>query len=100
MVANFCRPRQRSTPYSIMVKKALDEYFTQINKIYEKRGFIWNCVENHYYIELHIMKDFKPEEDKASQVSSKLPSKVHTPPLNQISRSMQKDVWEKEKESG
>lgn len=37
-----------------MVQKALDDYFDQINGIYEKRGLLWYLVEGHYWIELRI----------------------------------------------
>ena len=37
-----------------MVKNALDEYFSQINLIYHKRGMHWSVVEGHYWIELKI----------------------------------------------
>jgi hypothetical protein len=54
MITNFCKKKAKSIPYHIMVKTALDEYFGQINRIYERRGLTWSVVKGHYWIQLVI----------------------------------------------
>jgi len=53
-LVNYCKKKERSNNYSQMVKKSLDEYFTKINPIYERRGLKWHVVEGHFWIELRI----------------------------------------------
>lgn len=40
--------------FNLMVKKALDEYFSKVNTVLEKRGLEWYVVEGHYWLELRI----------------------------------------------
>ena len=54
-----------------MVKTALDDYFKQINTIYEKRGLTWSVVPGNFWIELKINRNKKNEIPKV-----KLPEKI------------------------
>lgn len=50
--------------FNIMVKKALDEYFSKVNVNLDKRGLEWYAVEGHYWIELRIFFVREPEKLK------------------------------------
>ena len=55
---NFCMKHDgQKVKFSDNVKRALDDYLSKINTIYEPRGMHWLVVPGHYWIELHIRED-------------------------------------------
>ncbi len=55
---NYCMKHESSkVKFSDNVKRALDDYFSKINTIYEPRGMHWWVVKGHYWMELHIRDD-------------------------------------------
>ena len=53
-----------------MVKIKLDEYFNNLNELIKKKGLEWHVSPYHYWLELRIMKHFKPWESVTSDRKS------------------------------
>jgi hypothetical protein len=43
-----------------MVKTKLDDYFEALNDQYRTKGLEWHVVNGHYWLELRILKHYRP----------------------------------------
>ena len=44
-----------------MVKEKLTKYFNEINdKTFKSLGLEWYMVENHYWVEMRVISNYKP----------------------------------------
>ncbi len=84
LVLNLFLTQNKYLSYPEMVRFKLEEYFDKKNEVYKPKGLEWRFVDNHYWCELRILKNWKgydqkgdkrtkgnPNRERMQQVSSK-----------------------------